>query len=335
MRIFLWVPIFILAYSRPILAKELKCKDGAKGLFCFHGKVYNFDDISDIRTKQLLHELQEIMIRKGQSVVDHHIIDLYFERKAKGDKKLAEDLKKKELSPKMISDAEVKSWYDQNKLRLGGRKLKSLQKEIKHHLQQKNAEEQKNQLLTTLKKNKSYKFLWQGPIEAPKVAIDLKGFPQKGAKNPKVVIVEYADYQCPHCREAAKVLREIAKEFPNQVSLVYKDFPINPSKISTHIAGGAYCAMMQNRFWEYNNLAFEEQQTLKAKSSREIAKKMNLNLSMFDKCLASSDAKKHVVKSKNEGEKIGVRGTPAIFINGEKHIGYDKFSIIKKIKKMI
>ena len=78
-------------------------------------------------------------------------------------------------------------------------------------------------------------------------AIDTEGYPVKGKENSPVTIVEFADYQCPHCRQLSADLNDIYTKYKNKIKIVYIDFPINPSGVSEEIAHGAYCAYKQGK----------------------------------------------------------------------------------------
>jgi protein-disulfide isomerase len=65
-----------------------------------------------------------------------------------------------------------------------------------------------------------------------------------------VTIVEFADYQCPHCKIAAESLKKVTEKFKGKVRLVFMDYPINPSGISRAVAEASHCALEQGKFWE-------------------------------------------------------------------------------------
>ncbi|MCX6778822.1 MAG: thioredoxin domain-containing protein [Candidatus Magasanikbacteria bacterium] len=143
--------------------------------------------------------------------------------------------------------------------------------------------------------------------------------PQKGLNNAKVTIVEFADYQCSHCAETNQTLKDILNKYPQEVRLVWKDFPfLQPIEVTWQAHMAARCAGKQNKFWEFHDLLFENQNNLGTKQFSEMAKLLNLNISSFETCLNNEETRPLVEKSFKEGQDIGVDGTPTFYINGGK-----------------
>ncbi len=136
-------------------------------------------------------------------------------------------------------------------------------------------------------------------------------------------IVEFADYQCSHCKEASQTLHRLLTQYKDQIQLTYMDFPINRSGISRKVAEGAVCADQQDKFWEYNNLAFENQSQLTNDSPLAMAKELQLDTTKFDTCVTSPNTAKKVKASELQAINLGIRGTPAIFVNGRKLEGHE------------
>ena len=153
---------------------------------------------------------------------------------------------------------------------------------------------------------------------APKVNINSAGYPTKGKKGAKVTIVEFADYQCPHCKNASAEMKNIMKKYGDRVQLVYMDFPVNRSGISTRVAEGGVCADKQGKFWSYHDSAFASQSSLNNSSPTKIAEQLGLNMKDFSQCLASAKTKSKVAAAKAEAQRLGVSSTPTFFVNGER-----------------
>lgn len=81
----------------------------------------------------------------------------------------------------------------------------------------------------------------------------------RGPEGAPVTILEWSDFQCPFCREAQPVLARLLAEFPEQVRLVFKDFPLRSHELAVPAALAARCASTQGRFWEYHDLLFVAQ----------------------------------------------------------------------------
>lgn len=162
------------------------------------------------------------------------------------------------------------------------------------------------------------------PLEETMKKISLKDVPVEGAKDAKVTIVEYSDFECPFCQSASTtVLPKILKEYNGKVKLVYKQFPleqIHPWAKGAAIAG--VCAYQQgnDKFWKFHNLVFSKQKEITAEKSTDqlkgFAKDIGLDTNKFNSCLSSPDAAAKVQNEMKEGTSVGVNSTPSFFVNG-------------------
>jgi len=171
----------------------------------------------------------------------------------------------------------------------------------------------------------------------PEINIDIKNEPYKGNKNAKVTIVEFSDYACPFCaRFATQTLPKIMKNF--DVRFVYKDFPLpmhGEAAVKAHEA--ANCALEQGKYWQYHDILFQRQAEWKSNTSKflDYAKALGMNVTEFKECLDSDKYRQEILEDRDEGMKLGVRGTPTFFINGKKISGalpYEEFArVIREV----
>jgi protein-disulfide isomerase len=144
----------------------------------------------------------------------------------------------------------------------------------------------------------------------------------QGNENAPVELVEYGDYQCPHCGYAYPVIRNIQKKLGNQLKFVFRNFPLAEAHPdATHAAIAAEAASAQNKFWEMHDITFENQQHLDDVHLLRYAEKIGLDIAKFQ-----ADFEKPVFAEKVEadfesGIRSGVDGTPSFFVNGEKYNG--------------
>ncbi len=315
---------------------NLPFKLSAQPLFQLGNKTFTHKELSPA-TQQALYESKLKNYHRTQNIINSYLIDLYYKQEAKKLKKPLNEVKKKHWDKVKVTPQEVEKWYKQNQFRLGGRDLKSISHEIQHHLENEKRKEYTDQLVTNYKKKENFTLKMSVPT-APSFQINISGYPVLGPDNAKVTIVEFADYQCPHCKMASEQVKKVLTKYKSQVKLIYLDYPINRSGISTKVAMGAYCANAQNKFWEFHTMAFKNQANLSNKSPEEYAKNLKLNLSKFNECMNSEKAKNHIQLSKEEGDRVGVSGTPTFFINGKKHIhesGSIEESLTKAIKTIL
>lgn len=164
---------------------------------------------------------------------------------------------------------------------------------------------------------------------------NLKNVPVKGNKDAKVILVEFADFQCSHCSEAAKVFDKISKKMGTKIGYYFKNFPLG-SPTSTLAASAALAAHQQNKFWPMHDLLFKNQRILDEDKIQTIAQKIGLNMKRFNADLKNPEVIAQVNIDRGEGEKAGLSGTPTLYINGRLYLGEkSEEDIIKEIEKVL
>ncbi|HKV05615.1 MAG TPA: thioredoxin domain-containing protein [Candidatus Acidoferrales bacterium] len=167
------------------------------------------------------------------------------------------------------------------------------------------------------------------PYAANRAKIHIDGNPSKGPANARVTLVEYADFQCPHCRELWEVLKAIETQYP-QVRFVYKDYPLTQIHPWAQTAAlGGRCAFEQSptAFWKVHDSIFGDQDLLSAENVWdklvEFATQAGLNVDAFKACLSSPGAQKAVDANHGEGVALGINSTPTVYVNGRPVVGGD------------
>lgn len=142
--------------------------------------------------------------------------------------------------------------------------------------------------------------------------------PIKGAKDQKLLLIEFADFQCPYCAQAHKILKQFMERNQDKVTLVYKHYPltaIHPEAIAA--AKAAFAAQKQGKFWQYHDALFEQQAELGEKLYIEIAQKLQLDLAQFNQQRNSKEFVNVLDQDLQMAEMLGIQGTPFFFMNGE------------------
>ena len=214
------------------------------------------------------------------------------------------------------TDDDLKAFYDERKADLSDASYEQVKDQIRSYLMGMSIQHKRNEILEKLTQDAGLALLLPEP-EAPLNVINHEGFPVKGNAKAKTTIVKFADYQCPHCQDAAATLNAFVEEYVDDVKLVYIDFPVNHSGISRTVALGAVCADEQGKYWEYNNAAYKQQSTLNDESHIDLADILSLDKEVFAQCMASDRPETRVAKGEAEAERLGLTGTPAIFVNGK------------------
>jgi protein-disulfide isomerase len=142
------------------------------------------------------------------------------------------------------------------------------------------------------------------------------GSPELGPPDAVVTMVEWADFQCPHCRALAPLMEELVHRFEGQVKLVFKFYPLSGHPRGEPAARAAVAAQNQGKFWEMHHLIFENQMALEQADLEKYAKQLGLDLPKFKADLVSKETGERIAKDKNQADGLGLQGTPMIYIGG-------------------
>jgi protein-disulfide isomerase len=145
----------------------------------------------------------------------------------------------------------------------------------------------------------------------------LRNSPVTGSASQKIIMAEFSDFECPYCAKAHTVVKEFMAKNGNEVTLVYKHFPLTEIHAEAEPAAlASWAAMQQNKFWEYYDGLFEQQNKLGEDLYLELATKSKLDIDRFNRDRQSKEAKEAIKKDFELGKSLGVRGTPSFFVNG-------------------
>ncbi len=157
--------------------------------------------------------------------------------------------------------------------------------------------------------------------------LDTQGAPQKGDTNAPVVIVVWADFECPFCARAAGLFDDVIKKRPGVVRTVFKYFPLSAHPHGELTACAAAAAALQGKFWPMHDQLFANQSSgLDAAKIRELAANVGLDLAQFEHDMASDEVKQTVDKDRAEADRLGLEGTPFVWING-RHMDSHSFNL--------
>jgi protein-disulfide isomerase len=171
------------------------------------------------------------------------------------------------------------------------------------------------------------------PLLGEPVKISVAGDPVQGPDTARVTIVEFSDFQCPYCMKAVAEAKEVVRQFPKDVRLVFKQFPLDSHKDAEFGAEAALSAQAQGKFWEMHDLLYAGFPDLSRKTIMNYAKEIGLDINRFTADLDSHKFKARVRSEEQEGEVAGVDGTPTFFINGKKYGGTFEASIVAPLIK--
>jgi len=138
-----------------------------------------------------------------------------------------------------------------------------------------------------------------------------------GPSHAQVTVVEYGDFECPNCKQAAPAVKLLLERYPGRVRLIWRHFPleeVHPHALQAALASEVAAA--QGKFWPMHDLLFENQRHLKPAHLRQYAQRLELDLVRYDGDMADTVYLQRVREDIEGGGRSGVRSTPGFFVNG-------------------
>ena len=215
----------------------------------------------------------------------------------------------------LVTEKEIDDYYQANKAQLRGDEA-SLRAEIRTVLQQQKLTMRRELFVASLR-SQSKVVVRLGPPAASRVEVSIAGAPLRGAADATVTLVEFSDFECPFCKKASTTVAKLLEKYPGKIRLAYRDFPlesIHPQ--ARRAAEAARCAQAGGKFWEYHDLLFARSPKLAPDDLKRYAREVGLDSAKFDACLTSSSESAGVQKDIDEGQRLGITGTPVFFVNG-------------------
>jgi protein-disulfide isomerase len=155
------------------------------------------------------------------------------------------------------------------------------------------------------------------PLDAEKIAKIAAGeAPSFGAKDAKVTIVEFSDFECPFCSRAADVAHKVKEKYGDKVRFVFRQFPLSFHPNAHVAAEASLAAASEGKFWELHDKMFQNQRALSREQLEGYAKEIGLNVANFKAALDSKKFAAAVDAEQKLGEEVAVDGTPTMFLNG-------------------
>jgi protein-disulfide isomerase len=261
--------------------------------------------------------------------LDELVAEELFAQEAKARGLTAEALEEQEVIGKTPepTDADVQKVYDDNKDRLEGQTLDQIKPRIVAYLKGQTGMQRREAFITELKAKHKTTISLRPPV----VDVATAGRPEKGGANAPVTIVEFSDYECPFCKRAEGVVDQVMATYGDKVKVVFRDFPLPFHANARPAAEAANCANAMGKFWEYHGKLFANQNALTVDRLNGYAVELGLDPQKFSDCLAQKPHAAAIDKDIEDGQKVGVSGTPAFFINGRMLSGAQPFEKFKEL----
>ncbi|MCB1197849.1 MAG: thioredoxin domain-containing protein [Deltaproteobacteria bacterium] len=232
------------------------------------------------------------------------------------------ELIEKEIGAKIdkVSDQDVQAYYDEVSKRFAaaGKTAPELNDMVKMQIRM-SLEAEKSAMRELAYSKELFEkynvaFVLPEPI---RFQIDKGNLPHQGGEGAKVTVIEFSDYHCPYCKRGADNMKQIVKKYGNKIEYRFRDYPLEQIHPRAKAASqAARCANEQGKFWKYHDKVFENQDKREDADFIAFAKDLKMDVDKFTTCYNDKKYNADVEKDLAEGQKSGVSGTPAYFING-------------------
>jgi len=179
----------------------------------------------------------------------------------------------------------------------------------------------------------------QNPFKSDLDKLKTEFQPSFGTPGAPVVLVEFSDFECPFCREEAKMLREnLLATYPKEVRMYYMNFPLeslHPWAKAAAMMGRCIFHQNATAFWDYHDWIFQHQEEITPENLKdkvlEFAKGKEIDTAQLSKCIDSRATEDEVDKTREEGKALEVSSTPTLFVNGRRMVGTVQWADLKRV----
>ena len=291
--------------------------DRARVLAVVNNKNITMGDIEN-SLRPLIFNVQEQVYALRKQDLELKVNDTLLTQEAQKKGVTTRALLETEVTAKVprVTEAEAQTFFDQNKDRISG-DFAQTKAQIIQYLQEGKENEATGAYAALLRRAAKVETNLTAP-ESPSFEIATDDQPVKGTANASVTIVAFTDFECPSCARQHPVLERIVSEFGDRVRLVVRDFPLSQHANARKAAEAAEAAREQGKYWEYAGVLFRNQSALGADKLRQYATELGLDRARFDASLDSGKFAEKVQRDVIDGHKLGVNGTPTLYINGKR-----------------
>jgi protein-disulfide isomerase len=225
------------------------------------------------------------------------------------------------------TDAEIEAVYNAQKARIN-RPLEEVKPQIAQMLRESRVDQARAAFFKTLRDAADVAIY----LQPPRIEVSPDPARVLGDPNAPVTIVEFSDFQCPFCQRAHPIVKQLLAKYPSQVKLAYRDFPLQQIHPEAHAAAAASrCAGEQGKFWQFHDRLFETGAPLNGPTFTDHAAQLGLDTAQFVECLGSDRFTALIEQDLEDGNRAGVNGTPAFFINGIALTGAQPLAAFEKV----
>ncbi len=279
------------------------------------GKKYDLSDVkktSPIAYSKFQTEYATLL----KNTLGEFAQDKLFEIVAEDKKIKPSEVLKEGFIAREPGEQELLSVYNTYKAQFKGKSFSDVKDQISGLLKNQQEQEHNQKVYKEIIAKYPVEFLIREP-EAVRVSVEKKNNPTIGKASAKVTIIEFSDFECPFCKRSQDVNRRLREKYKDEVEWVFRDFPLpfHENAMYAHIA--ANCTIPQGKYWETFEVLFENSGNLSASNVDYLVTKAGVDKQKYQECMKDKSKIQAEVQSDiDDGQKVGVNGTPAFFING-------------------
>jgi protein-disulfide isomerase len=278
----------------------------------------------DARLVGALARLRQEEYELRRETIDEIVTEELLEREAAARGISREELLDAEVEQKVEapSAAEIDAFYEANKARIKGQSKQQVLPQIRRVLRQRQTAARRREFTRQLAADAGLRVMLTPPrLEIPIPATA----PALGPADAPVTIVEFTDYQCPFCMRAQETVDRLLERYQGRLRLVYRDLPLDMHQRAFDASRAARCAGEQDHFWEYHRSLLTAPGDFSDEDFVGRARELELDLELFESCLASPRHDAAIEASLADARRFGVQATPTFFINGRMLAGAQPF----------
>lgn len=300
--------------------------DNGEILATLNGKPISLTDVMGTAGSGLI-EAQQALVQAKRDAVDIYITEQLVERDAEAQGLSTEELIKREIEnqPPPTEEA-LRAFYDENAERIG-EDFDTARPRIEMFLTQQGTADAFVAYTERLRQGASIDVM----IEPFRVTIADGDAPRWGKATAPIQIVEFSDFQCPYCARGAETMDQVKAAYGEQVSIVYRHFPLSNHPQAFRAGEASECAAQQDAFWGYHDALFAKPMAWTDDDLVAIAQTLQLDDVAFQACLASDGPAERVRTDMEAGASVGMTGTPGFYINGIPLFGAQPFDAFKDV----
>ncbi len=295
----------------------------------FDGKTLTYQDLGpEVKRaeEKALRQYCDAVSGVRRVAFDNHVTEALVGAEAKKAGKTNEEWVRGEVDKRVPepADADVQAFYDKQKTAMGDQlpPLDVVKPQVVGFLKREKSEAAVEEVISGLLKSASVQKklpdVRSPPLEFPVG----KNTAVKGKAGSKVVVVEFADFQCPYCSKAGDNVKELVTKYGDRVEFQYRNFPLRQMHPNAQRAGEiAQCAGEQGKFWAVHDTFYANQSSLEEENAKKLAKEAGVDDTKLNECLAAGRGAAQVDEDVAKGELAGIEGTPSFFINGRSYTG--------------